>query len=159
MLKEGDKAPVGVAVYDQNEHEITLGSFLANASHVVVYFYPKDNTPGCTKEACSFRDFNDEIRKLGVAVVGVSADSVASHRKFIGKYNLSFPLLSDPERKLIGAFGVWGKKKFMGKESEGTLRTTFLVSKDGTVMRVWENVKPETHAFEVHEYLKGLLKK
>lgn len=124
---------------------------------VLVYFYPKDDTPGCTKEACAIRDADPDLSSLGAVVLGISADSVKSHKKFAEKYALTFPLLADEERTAIDAYGVWGKKKFMGKEYEGILRTSFLIDPSVVVQKVYENVKPEVHAAEVLEDVRALL--
>ena len=115
----------------------------------VLYFYPKDNTQGCTTEACSFRDSYAEFKKAGVDVVGVSPDSEQSHTKFIDKYELPFTLLSDPDHKVCEAYGVWGLKKFMGREYEGVFRTTFVIGPDGEIVKVFEKVKPTDHSLEV----------
>ena len=121
---------------------------------IVVYFYPKDNTKGCTTEACSFRDSYAEFKKAGVPVIGISPDSETSHTKFIDKYELPFTLLSDPEHKTCEAYGVWGLKKFMGREYEGVFRTTFVIGPDGTIVKVFEKVKPTDHSLEVLEAVK-----
>lgn len=123
---------------------------------VVLYFYPKDDTPGCTKEACSFRDDTAEYEKAGVTILGVSPDSVKSHVKFKQKYHLTFPLLADEGHKIADQYGVWGPKKFMGREYEGILRTTFLIGPDGKILKVFENVKPEGHSAEILGALKEL---
>lgn len=154
MLQPTDKAPMDILVKDIDGNEISL-SKLATTQYLLIYFYPKDDTPGCTTEACELRDFNEDIKKLGVTVLGVSKDSVKSHNKFKTKHSLNFDLLSDEDHKLQEAFGVWQLKKFMGKEYMGTARTTFLLDKDGTVVKVWENVKPEGHAKAVYEYIKN----
>jgi peroxiredoxin Q/BCP len=117
--------------------------------NVVLYFYPKDDTPGCTKEACNFRDDYSAYEKAGVVILGVSPDDVASHVKFKKKFQLQFPLLSDDGHKVCDAYGVWGPKKFMGKEYEGVLRTTFLIDVDGNVKHVYENVRPTEHSTEL----------
>lgn len=117
--------------------------------HVVLYFYPKDDTPGCTKEACSFRDDYSAYEKAGVVILGVSADSVASHVKFKKKFQLQFPLLADEGHKVCDLYQVWGPKKFMGKEYEGVLRTTFLIDAQGNIARVYENVRPSEHSAEL----------
>lgn len=117
--------------------------------NVVLYFYPKDDTPGCTKEACNFRDDYSAYEKAGVVILGVSPDSVESHVKFKKKFQLQFPLLADDEHKVCDAYGVWGPKKFMGKEYEGVLRTTFLIDTDGTIKKVYENVRPAEHSSEL----------
>ena len=123
---------------------------------VVLYFYPKDDTPGCTKEACGFRDQMGSLKALDAVVLGVSADDVESHKRFAEKYGLNFPLLADPERKVIGAYGAWGTKNLYGKEAEGALRQTFLIDPEGRIARVWRKVSPEGHALEVAEALKAL---
>ena len=123
---------------------------------VVLYFYPKDDTSGCTKEACGFRGQMGSLRALDAVVLGVSADDVESHKRFAEKYGLNFPLLADPERKVIGAYGAWGKKNLYGKEVEGVLRQTFLIDPEGRIARVWRKVSPEGHALEVAEALKAL---
>jgi peroxiredoxin Q/BCP len=114
--------------------------------NVVLYFYPKDDTPGCTKEACNFRDDYSAYENAGVAILGVSADSVASHVKFKKKFQLQFPLLADEDHKVCDLFGVWGPKQFMGKSYEGVLRTTFLIDTDGNIKKVYENVRPAEHS-------------
>jgi peroxiredoxin Q/BCP len=116
---------------------------------VMLYFYPKDNTPGCTKEACGIRDEFKNFKNLNMVVLGVSADSPESHKKFIQKYKLPFTLLSDESKKVLKQYGVWGKKKFMGKEYEGILRTSFLINPNGKIVKIYKEVKPETHAKEV----------
>lgn len=117
--------------------------------NVVLYFYPKDDTPGCTREACSFRDDYSAYENAGVAVLGVSPDSVASHAKFKKKFQLPFPLLADEGHKVCDLYGVWGPKKFMGRSYEGVLRTTFLIDENGTIIRVFENVRPAEHSAEL----------
>ena len=117
--------------------------------NVILYFYPKDDTPGCTKEACNFRDDYSAYAKAGVIILGVSPDSVESHVKFKKKFQLQFPLLADDGHKICDLYGVWGPKKFMGKEYEGVLRTTFLIDGEGTVKRVYENVRPAEHSDEL----------
>lgn len=116
---------------------------------VVLYFYPKDLTPGCTIEACEFRDASEAIKKKGAAVLGVSADSPELHRKFAKKYKLNFPLLSDPEKKVCRLYGVWRKKSFMGKSFMGIRRTTFLINEQGRIAKIWTDVKPKGHAREI----------
>jgi len=123
---------------------------------LVVYFYPKDNTPGCTKEACSFRDNSQEFSKMGVNIIGISKDDVSSHKKFAEKYHLNFPLLSDPEHKVIEAYGAWGKKKFMGREFFGTIRSTFLISPEGEIIKEYKSVNPLTHTSQILGDLKRL---
>jgi peroxiredoxin Q/BCP len=121
----------------------------------VLYFYPKDDTSGCTKEACSFRDSYQEFKDATVEVIGVSPDSEESHTKFINKYDLPFTLLSDPDHEVCEAFGVWGLKKFMGREYEGVYRTTFVIGPGGEIKHVFENVKPSEHSQEVLEVVKA----
>lgn len=116
---------------------------------IVLYFYPKDDTPGCTTEACSFRDGYADYRRAGVVVLGISPDSVKSHAKFKAKYELSFTLLSDDGHQVCEAYGVWGRKKFMGREYDGVFRTTFLISPTGQIYQVFENVKPDGHSAQV----------
>lgn len=116
---------------------------------VVLYFYPKDNTPGCTTEACNFRDDYSAYQEAGIVILGVSPDAIRSHAKFKQKYDLSFPLLADVDHKVCEQYGVWGLKKFMGREYEGVLRTTFLIGPDGIIKKVFENVKPAQHSQEV----------
>ncbi|MEW6179207.1 MAG: thioredoxin-dependent thiol peroxidase [Chloroflexota bacterium] len=116
---------------------------------VVLYFYPKDDTPGCTKEACSFRDDYSNYEQAGVVILGVSPDSPKSHAKFKEKYNLPFTLLADEDHKVCELYGAWGRKKFMGREYDGVLRTTFLIGADGMILRVFPDVKPDGHSKEV----------
>jgi thioredoxin-dependent peroxiredoxin len=123
---------------------------------VIIYFYPKDDTPGCTTEACSFRDDYSTYTKANVVILGISPDDPKSHGKFKRKYDLPFPLLADIDHKVCDLYGVWGPKKFMGREFEGVLRTTFLIGDDGYIARVFENVKPSTHSAEVLAVLNGL---
>ncbi len=124
-------------------------------TNVVLYFYPKDDTPGCTKEACNFRDDYSAYEKAGVVILGVSPDDVKSHVKFKSKFQIPFPLLADEGHKVCDLYGVWGPKKFMGKEYEGVLRTTFLIDPDGNIKRVFENVRPANHSEEILTILVG----
>jgi peroxiredoxin Q/BCP len=117
--------------------------------NIVLYFYPKDNTPGCTTEACNFRDSYKEYLTSGAVILGISPDNVLSHEKFKEKYQLPFPLLADPDHRVCELYGVWGKKKMAGREYFGVLRTTFLINTDGVITRVFENVKPAEHSTEV----------
>lgn len=123
---------------------------------VVLYFYPKDDTSGCTKEACSFRDANHEIQKRGVVVLGVSPDNVDSHKKFAGKYGLPFPLLADTDTSVSRLYGVYGEKSMYGKKYLGVFRSTFLIDKSGTIRKVWSTVKPDDHANEVLATIEAL---
>lgn len=123
---------------------------------VVLYFYPKDDTPGCTKEACSFRDANREMQKRGIVVLGVSTDSVDSHKKFAEKYGLSFPLLADVDTTVSQLYGVYGEKNLYGRKYMGVSRETFLIDKDGIVRKVWPKVKPDDHAQEVLDSIESL---
>ncbi len=149
----GKKAP-DFTLCDQENNEVTLSDSLG--SWVLLYFYPKDDTPGCTKEACSIRDKFPKFKKSKLRVFGVSADSVKSHAKFVLKYQLPFPLLADVEKKVVEAYQVWGKKKFMGREYMGIFRMSFLINPQGKIIKVYEQVKPETHADEVLADLKSL---
>lgn len=117
--------------------------------NVLIYFYPKDDTPGCTTEACSFRDNLPHFEQKGLTVLGVSADSAAKHQKFAAKYKLPFTLLSDESKEMLSAYGVWGKKKFMGREYEGIFRNSFLIDPTGKILKIYENVKPAEHVAEV----------
>lgn len=145
-LQPGDPAPDFTATATDGS-TVTLASL--RGRHVILFFYPKDDTPGCTKEACAFRDAHDEFGKLGAVVLGVSVDPVRAHQKFTAKYRLPFPLLADEDRKIVTAYGVWGEKVFMGRRYEGTHRVTFHIGPGGRIAQVWPQVKPETHAAEV----------
>ena len=122
---------------------------------VVLYFYPKDNTPGCSRQACAFAGAYEEFKMLDAVVIGVSKDSIASHHKFAGKYSLPFILLSDPERQAIEAYGVWQEKKNYGKVSMGVVRSTFVIDEKGVIEKVMPKVKPDTNAAEILDYLRG----
>lgn len=143
MLKVGSKAP-GFRLPDQEGKTHALKDYLGK--WVVLYFYPKDDTPGCTAEACSFRDNFARLKRQGMVVLGVSVDPVKKHAKFVEKYSLPFTLLSDEERVVVEKYHVWAKKKFMGREYMGTLRTTFLIDPAGKIAKIYENVKPDAHA-------------
>ena len=132
---------------DQDGITHTLAQY--RGKWVIVYFYPKDATPGCTKEACTFRDGREFLQNAGAVVLGVSKDSVASHKKFALKHNLDFTLLSDESTETIKAYGSWGKKKFMGREYDGIKRNTYLIDPSGDIIKVYENVNPISHAGEV----------
>ena len=146
MLKIGDKAP-NFTLENKDGQRVSLNDFLGK--RVVLYFYPKDNTPGCTKQACAFAGLYSEFEKRGVVVIGISKDSVASHIKFAEKYNLPFILLADPERQSIEAYGVWQEKKMCGKVSMGVVRTTFIIDEDGNISKIMNKVKPDTNAEEI----------
>ncbi len=152
MLEVGMKAPE-FTLQDQDGREVSLADFLGKK--VVLYFYPKDSTPGCTRQACAFAGSLSEIKAQGAVVLGVSKDSVASHRKFADKYGLPFTLLSDPQLEAIQAYGVWQEKKLYGKVSMGVVRTTFLIDEEGTVTAVMPKVKPDANAADVLAMLKG----
>ena len=154
MLQIGEIAPQNVSVQNEVGESVTLSNFLGK--YVVLFFYPKDMTPGCTTEACNFRDATHDLQKLGAVVLGVSKDTVASHGKFIKKHDLNYPLLADTEHTLMEAFGVWGKRSFMGKTYMGTSRSTFLIDPKGKIVHVWEKANPKEHAGEVLEVLKNL---
>ncbi len=146
MLEVGTTVP-DMTLQDDRGNQVRLADL--KGKPYILYFYPKDDTPGCTKEACSFRDNYAAFRKAGVEIYGVSTDSVESHVKFRNKYNLPFPLLSDPEHKLADALGAWGETSFMGKTSTGTLRITYAVGPDGTIQHAYPKVKPDEHAREI----------
>ena len=148
MPKEGSVAP-NFAAKDANGETVRLKDL--RGQKVVLYFYPKDDTPGCTKEACSFRDAFADLKKRDIKVLGVSKDSEASHKKFAAKYKLPFTLLADPDHSIADAYGVYGEKKFMGRTYLGVKRVTFLIDEKGKVKKVFEKVKPEEHAREVLE--------
>lgn len=145
-LTKGTPAPDFTA-QAQDGQTISLKSL--RGKPVIIYFYPKDDTPGCTKEACGFRDQYTQLQAKGAILLGVSADSAKSHAKFSRKYELPFPLLADEDHQIVRAYGVWGEKKFMGRTYEGIHRMTFLIGADGLINHVWTKVKPEIHATEV----------
>ena len=140
---------------DQKEKLHSLSDY--KGSWLILYFYPKDFTPGCTKEACSFRDTSREFAKKGVKIVGISKDSVSSHKKFAEKYHLTFPILSDPEHRVIEAYGAWGKKNFMGREYLGTTRNTVLINPKGEIVKEYKKVNPMVHSGEILKELDRLL--
>lgn len=146
MLKEGDKAP-DFSASDQNGNTVKLKAL--KGQRVVLYFYPKDDTPGCTKEACSFRDADDIYREKGIRVLGVSTDNEKSHQKFISKFQLPFDLLADIEKKIVEAYGVWGEKSMYGKKYMGTFRKTFLIDEKGKIVKIFDKVDVAKHADEV----------
>ncbi|MGE0636067.1 MAG: thioredoxin-dependent thiol peroxidase [Bacteroidia bacterium] len=145
-LKAGYKAPLFKAK-DQDGNEISLKNF--TGKKLVLYFYPKDDTPGCTAEACNLRDNYNMLLKKGYAVIGVSANNEKDHKKFIKKFNLPFPLIADTEKEVCNAYGVWGKKKFMGREFMGIVRTTFIISEKGIIEEVIEKVDNENHTAQI----------
>jgi peroxiredoxin Q/BCP len=145
-LKEGDLAPDFSAATNSGGL-VSLADF--KGKNVILYFYPRDDTPGCTKEACAFRDHFAEFKKRGAVVLGVSTDPVKSHGKFVEKFKLPFTLLADEDKKMVTAYGVWGEKSFMGRKYLGTHRVTFLIGPDGRIKRIWPQVKPDEHAAEV----------
>jgi len=146
MLKKGDKAP-DFSSQDQNGNQVSLSAL--KGKKVAIYFYPKDDTPGCTKEACNLRDNHSMLLEKGFVVIGVSPDNDKSHVKFAEKYNLPFSLLADPELAIIKAYGAWGKKSMYGKEYEGLLRTTFIINEEGVVDEVIQKVKTDDHANQI----------
>ena len=146
MLEVGTKAPE-FTLPDKDGNPVSLSDFLGKK--VVLYFYPKDNTPGCTKQACAFAASYEGFKAKNVAVIGVSKDSVASHQKFAAKYDLPFLLLSDPELQAIQAYGVWQEKKLYGKVSMGVVRSTYLIDEQGVIARVMPKVKPDTNATDI----------
>ena len=146
MLEAGMQAPA-FTLADKDGRMVSLSDFLGKK--VVLYFYPKDNTPGCTRQACAFAAAYGEFEKKNAVVIGISKDSVSSHEKFAEKYNLPFILLSDPELQAIQAYGVWQEKKLYGKTSMGVVRTTFLIDEKGIIVKVMPKVKPDTNAADV----------
>jgi len=155
-IQEGKAAP-GFTLPDQDGKLVSLADFEGKQA-VLLYFYPKDDTPGCTKEACGFRDDIRAFEKLGVAVLGVSADAAASHKRFIKKFELPFSLLSDPDRKVMKRYGAYGEKMMYGKKTLGVIRSTVLIGKDGSVLRHWARVaKADEHPGQVLAVAKELL--
>lgn len=145
-LSIGSALPAFTGI-DQNGEELNASSF--NGKRLVIYFYPKDNTPGCTAQACSLRDDYSLLTENNITILGVSADSVSSHKKFIDKFNLPFPLISDTDKVLLNLFGVWGEKKFMGKIYDGIHRTTFLFDENGVLISVIEKPNTKNHSSEI----------
>ena len=150
-MKTGDIAP-DFTLADKNGNMVSLSDF--SGKKVVLYFYPKDNTPGCTRQACAFAENYNEFQKRDIVVIGISKDSQESHRKFADKFNLPFILLSDPELQAIQAYGVWQEKKLYGKVSMGVVRTTFLIDKSGKITEIMSKVKPDTNAAEILSKIK-----
>ena len=151
MIKEGKKAP-SFTLEDQEGNIHSLKDYLGKK--VLLYFYPKDDTPGCTREACNFRDGYKEFQKMGLIILGVSKDGVKSHKKFAEKYKLPFPLLADTEHEVAEKYGVWKLKKFMGREYMGMERSSFLIDEEGKIAKIYEQVKPDSHAEEVKVNIK-----
>ena len=147
-LKIGDHAP-NFSGIDQNDKINTLLDF--KGKKLAIYFYPKDNTPGCTVQACNLRDNYEGLKKAGIQILGISADSIISHQKFADKFTLPFPLIADEDRTIIDLFGVWGPKKFMGKEYDGIHRTTFLINENQQILGIIEKPKTKDHATEILE--------
>ena len=147
-LKVGDQAP-DFSVKDQSGNEIKLSDY--PGKRVVIYFYPKDNTPGCTAQACNIRDNYSDLEKEGIVILGVSADSEASHQKFIDKFDLPFALLADVDKKMLNDYGVWGEKKFMGRVYDGIHRTTFIIDESHVIVGIIEKPKTKDHAREILE--------
>ena len=152
MLEVGTKAPE-FTLPDKDGNAVSLADF--SGKKVVLYFYPKDNTPGCTRQACAFAGAYEEFKKINAVVIGISKDSVASHQKFAEKHGLPFILLSDPELTVIQAYGVWQEKKLYGKVSMGVVRSTFVIDENGMIEKVMPKVKPDTNAAEILTYLKA----
>lgn len=152
MLEVGVKAP-DFTLNDKDGNEVSLSDFAGKK--VVLYFYPKDNTPGCTKQACAFAGAYNEFKNIDAVVIGISKDSVASHLKFAQKYDLPFVLLSDPDLKAIEGYDVWKEKKLYGKVNMGVVRTTYVIDEKGYIEKVMPKVKPDTNAAEILAYLKG----
>ncbi|MBE6932225.1 MAG: thioredoxin-dependent thiol peroxidase [Ruminococcaceae bacterium] len=150
MLEIGMKAP-DFTLFDQNGAQVSLSDFVGKK--VILYFYPRDNTPGCTRQACAFATSYDRFKAEDIVVIGISKDSVASHLKFAQKYDLPFILLSDPELQAIQAYGVWQEKKLYGKVSMGVVRSTFIIDEAGNIEKVMPKVKPDTNAAEILSYL------
>ena len=152
MLEIGTKAPI-FTLQDQNGNPVSLADFVGKK--VILYFYPKDNTPGCSRQACAFAAAYEGFKAKDIVVIGISKDSVASHLKFAQKYDLPFILLSDPERQAIEAYGVWQEKKLYSKVSYGVVRTTFIIDEQGNIEKIMPKVKPDTNAGEILSYLAG----
>lgn len=150
MLQIGEKAP-DFTLNDKDGNAVSLSDF--RGKKVVVYFYPKDNTPGCSRQAQAFKAAYDSFRSNDIVIIGISKDSEKSHQNFVAKYELPFILLSDPELKAIQAYGVWQEKKMYGKTSMGVVRSTYIIDEEGTVMKVFPKAKPDTNAAEILEFL------
>ncbi len=158
MLKEGDKAPdfcLEGLTPDGDEKEICLKDLLSEGKYIILYFYPKDNTPGCTTEACDFRDNLNAVADKAV-VVGISPDSINSHKKFKEKYDLNFYLLSDTDKKVLEAYDAYGEKKMYGKVTKGVIRSTYIISPEGKILKKWRNVKAKGHVSKVIQEFQAL---
>ncbi|MCR9100943.1 MAG: thioredoxin-dependent thiol peroxidase [bacterium] len=151
-LKEGDKAPDFTGI-DQNENTISLSDY--KGKKLILFFYPKDNTPGCTAEACNLRDNFEDLKAKGYALLGVSPDSAKKHQNFIKKHDLPFPLLADTEKEVLNAYEVWGEKQFMGKTYDGVHRTTFIIDEEGKIEKVFKKVKTKAHTEQILEEMEG----
>lgn len=150
MIKVGMKAP-NFTLLDQNNKEVSLSDFLGKK--VVLYFYPKNHTPGCTRQACAFRDAYDGFKELDIAVIGISKDSISSHKKFIDDYGLPFTLLSDPDLTAIKAYYVWKQKSMFGKIAMGVARSTFIIDEDGNISKIFLRANPDTNAKEILDFI------
>ena len=156
MIKENTKAPI-FKLPSTNKNEYSLKDSIGN--YVIIYFYPKDDTPGCTIETNDFNKLLPKFKKLNCEILGISKDNLKSHNKFRDKYKIKFDLLADEELKILKKYKVWGKKKFMGREFMGIIRSTYLIDKKGKILKVWDNVKVKDHAKEVLETLQNIVKK
>lgn len=151
-LKEGDKAPDFSGVNEKGE-TVSLSDF--KGQKLILYFYPKDNTPGCTAEACNLRDHHQVLKEKGYAILGVSPDSERKHQNFIGKYDLPFSLIADTDKEILQAYGVWGPKQMYGRTYDGVYRTTFVIDEEGTIEKVFKKVKTKAHAEQILESVEG----
>ncbi len=151
-LKEGDKAP-DFAGLNEQEEQVSLSDFAGKK--LILFFYPKDNTPGCTAEACNLRDNYDDLKEKGYELLGVSPDSARKHQNFIKKHDFPFHLLADTEQEVLNAYGVWGPKKFMGREYEGVHRTTFVIDENGVIDKIFKKVKTKAHTEQILEAMEG----
>jgi peroxiredoxin Q/BCP len=152
-LEIGNKAP-SFSAKNEKDEIVNLSDF--KDRKLILFFYPRDDSPGCTKQACSLRDNFRRFQKMGIDVIGVSPDSVKKHQKFINKYEFQYSLLSDPDKEIINAYGVWGTKKFMGREIIGVHRTTFIINEEGTIEKIIKKVVTKTHGDQILEELKAL---
>jgi peroxiredoxin Q/BCP len=152
-LNEGEMAPDFCAP-DQEGTVVCLHGFIG--SYVVLYFYPRDNTPGCTQQACAYRDQSEALKRAGIIVLGVSTDSVRSHQKFVQKQSLNFKLIADEDKRIVSSYGVYGSKTFMGRLFMGTHRSTFLIDKEGRILKIWKKAKPKEDVINVLEAIKAV---